>query len=88
METLFGELSPVLVLAMIVGLVEFAKKLHIEGQASLALSMGLGILFGVLFQVAELYPAVAPWFRIAVFGILFGLSASGLYDLGKRFAGH
>jgi len=85
-ETLFGDVSPALIIGMIIGLVEFAKKLGVSGEWSLLLSLGLGVLFGVAVQVADLYPVIAPWLRIVVYGILFSLSASGLYDFAaKRF---
>lgn len=85
MENLFGSFSPFLILAMIIGLVELAKKLGLQGSACLIASMVLGILFGVAFQLGALYPAINIWIQIVVYGILFGLAASGLYDVGKRF---
>ncbi len=84
---IFGEFSPLLILTMILGLVEFAKRLSITGNASLILSMVLGVVFGLLWMVAQLYPVVLPWLQAVVFGLLFGLAASGIYDLGKRFTG-
>lgn len=81
----FGEINPVLLVALVLGMVEFAKRLGVSGQASLGLSMALGIAFGVLSQVGELFPTISPWFEIGVYGLLMGLAASGLYDLGKRF---
>lgn len=87
MTAYFGELTPILIIAMIVGLVEFAKKFGVEGSWSLALSLALGAVFGVGFQVAEHVPVTfAEWFAVIVFALLFGLTASGLYDVGKRFA--
>lgn len=85
MSDIFGPLTPLLVLAMIAGLVEFAKKLGINGNWSLGLSMALGVMLGLLMQLAEMYPEISPWVRLVVYGILFGLTASGLYDIGKRF---
>jgi hypothetical protein len=87
MEEIFGKLSPLLLIAMIAGLVEFAKRFKIEGNASLALSLGLGVLFGTGYQLSLATPTTfAGWFTLAVFDILFGLVTSGLYDLGKSFA--
>mgnify|MGYP007071675079 CR=1 FL=1 len=88
MEAYFGPISPILLLAMIAGLVEFAKKFGLQGNGLLILSMVLGVGFGVLFQVMEMYPGVfTVWARVVIYGITFGLSASGLYDVGKRLAG-
>lgn len=84
MAALFGEFSPLLVLAMVFGLVEFFKKLGVQGNASMALSMGLGVALGVLVQVAALYPAISVWLQIGVFGVLFGLAASGFYDFANK----
>lgn len=94
MNEVFGEVSPVLVMAMVMGLVEFAKKVGVNGKGSMGLSMGLGVAFGVGYQVAEAgsssggLAAVSPagWFGMAVFGLLMGLAVSGLYDLGKKFS--
>ena len=87
MEQYFGTISPILLLAMIAGLVETAKKFGLSGNASFALSIGLGVGFGVLYQVMEMNPGVfTTWARVVIYGIIFGLSASGLYDVGKRLA--
>lgn len=86
MIDLFGELNPLLVIVMVIGLVELAKKLGVDGNKSLTLSMVIGVAFGVAYQLAEMYPAVYPWFGMVVFGLLTGLAASGLYDVGKRFS--
>lgn len=88
MVELFGELSPVLLLLLVMGLVEFAKKFGLKGNAVIALSMGLGVVFGLLYQIATLGapPGFSGWFVYVVFGLIFGLAASGLWDLGKRFA--
>lgn len=82
MEQYFGEISPLLVLGAILGLVEFIKRLGVEGgNKSIFASMGVGVLLGILFQVQEMYPAIAPWFKTGLYGILMGLTASGLYKL-------
>jgi L-cystine uptake protein TcyP (sodium:dicarboxylate symporter family) len=76
-----------IVIAVIMGLVEFSKKLGIDGNASLILSMVLGILFGVVFELQSMYPQISPWVNIVVGGLVTALTASGLYDLGKRYLG-
>ena len=85
LKALFGDFSPLLILGMIVGLTEFAKKFGVVGNAAIACSMLLGILFAILYQIGQLNPAVDMWLQIVVFGILFGLTACGFYDLGKKF---
>lgn len=73
-------------LAVILGLVEFLKRLGVHDKASMVGSMLIGMVFGVLQQVSEA-PAVdlAGWFGAVLYGLALGLAASGLYDLGKRF---
>lgn len=85
MESIFGPISPVLLLAMIAGLTEFAKKFGLSGNGTIIFSMATGVAFGVLYQVMEMYPGVfSTWARVGVYGITFGLAASGLYDVSKR----
>ena len=72
-------------LVVIFGLVEFAKRLRVTGDALTMLSAGLGILFGVLYQLAQLYPALVPWLGILIYGLAMGLAASGIYDFAKQF---
>ena len=68
-------------MAIIVGLVEFAKKFGLEGNACIALSMGLGVVLGVLYQLSIAVPVdLAGWLSVVVFGLGLGLAASGLYD--------
>ncbi len=87
MEKYFGPISPVLLLMMIAGLVQMGKKLGLQGTGNMFLSMGLGVGFGVLFQVMEMAPGVfTTWARVGIYGIVFGLAASGLYDVGKKMA--
>lgn len=80
----FGPLTPALLLLMIYGLVEFAKRLGLGGNWPMVVSMIVGVLFGVLFQLAEMYDWMNPWFQIAVYGLATGLAACGLFDISKR----
>ena len=58
------------------------KQLGVNGDVKLRVaSMATGIALGVLFQLQEMYPAIAPWFEVAIYGIVLGLTASGLYKL-------
>ena len=82
MEQYFGEINPLLVLGAILGLVELLKKLGLkDGNKPIFASMGVGVVLGILFQVQEMYPAIALWFKTGFYGILMGLTASGLYKL-------
>lgn len=74
-------------LLLIAGIVETSKKFGLKGNWLLAVSLVLGIVFGVTEQLTVLYPQIATWVQIVVYGLAVGLAASGWYDLGKRFAG-
>ncbi len=72
-------------LIIVFGLVEFVKKFGLEGKVLTALSMAIGVVMGVLYQLAQRNQLVAEWFEILVFGLAVGLAASGIYDfINKR----
>lgn len=71
-------------IAVVFGLVEFSKRFGLAGNWLTLLSMVLGVVFGVSFQLTQMYPEFARWFGVAVFSLAVGLSASGLYDFSKR----
>ncbi|MGW8177933.1 MAG: hypothetical protein ACWGQW_03950, partial [bacterium] len=55
----FGEVNPLLVLGAILGLVEFAKSVGLNGDIKIRMaSMGIGVFLGVLFQVQAMYPVI------------------------------
>ena len=68
--------------AVVFGLVEFVKSFGVRGHWLTITSMLLGLAFGVSYQIANagLPAGFAGWFAVAVFGIMLGLVASGLYD--------
>ena len=68
--------------AVVFGLVEFIKSFGLRGHWLTITSMLLGLAFGVSYQIANagLPVSFAGWFAVAVFGIMLGLVASGLYD--------
>jgi hypothetical protein len=75
-------------IAVIFGLVEFTKKLGCHGKPLLLLSMLIGIVLGIAYQIsiAGLPSTFAIWFGVSIFGLAIGLTASGIYDfLDKRF---
>lgn len=84
MSELFGEINPLLILVMLPGLVQFLKELFsLEGKIVTALSMLLGVALSVLLQLQSLYPVLNQWFSLSIYGILFGLTASGYYKLSR-----
>lgn len=84
-------IAGVAIIPLVLGLVEFAKKFGVGGNAALALSVFLGILFSGLayaFDQNMISEAAQPWVMLAVVALSGGLGAAGLYDLGKRFSGN
>jgi len=83
-------IAGVAIIPLVLGLVEFAKKLGVNGNASLVLSVALGfVLSGVVYAVqGGLIPeAAAPWINLVIVALSGGLGAAGLYDLGKKWSG-
>jgi len=70
---------------LIAGIVELIKKLGLQGNILVLVSVLIGTIFGVVFRIYDLYPATQHWIELLYFGLAFGLGASGLYDLGKSF---
>ena len=71
------------VVVMIAGLVQFAKKLGVRDNWSLALAMVLGPLLMVVNELAVMHPAISPWVRAVIVGLMCSLTASGLWDGAK-----
>ena len=74
-----------LLIPVIIGLVEYAKKLGSDGPVNLILSMGFGILFGAGYQLAAFGVPTdgARWFILVLAALVPGLAASGVYDFAK-----
>ena len=82
-------IAGVAIIPMVLGLVEFAKKLGVNGNASLILSVVLGCIFsGVVYAVQSgIVPESAvPFINLVVVALSGGLGAAGLYDLGKKWS--
>ena len=69
---------------VVLGLVEWVKRLGLQGRAVVIVSMAIGLALGLAYQVSIAVPIdFAGWFGAAVYGIGLGLVASGIYDVGK-----
>ena len=79
------EIGPFSIILIIAGIVELIKKLGVQGNKLILISCAVGLVIGVIFKINEMYPAVQPYIEILIYGIAFGLSASGLYDITKKF---
>jgi uncharacterized membrane protein HdeD (DUF308 family) len=84
MDTL---IAGVPIMALVLGLVEFAKKFNVTGKWSMLLAGALGLLFGVVaFAMSQGIPVSwQEWVTALVSGLVYGLAAAGVYDLGKKF---
>ena len=75
-------------LYIVFGLVEFVKKLGLSGKWLILVSMLIGMILGMAYQVSisGLPAPFAARFGVTCFGLVIGLTASGIYDfLSKRF---
>ena len=75
-------------LFIVFGLVEFVKKLGLSGKWLILVSMLIGMILGMAYQVSisGLPATFAARFGVTCFGLVIGLTASGIYDfLSKRF---
>jgi hypothetical protein len=71
-------------LAFVLGLVQWVKGFGMSGNSVKALSMGIGLVFGVGYQYATIPPVeFAGWFAAVVFGLALGLVASGIYEVAN-----
>ena len=66
----------------VMGLVQFIKSFGLSGCVVKLLSLAVGILLGVGYQLATVPPVGwAGWFSAGIFGIALGLVASGFYEV-------
>jgi membrane protein implicated in regulation of membrane protease activity len=78
-------LNSTTLLVIVFGLVEFIKTLGVKGNVLRIISMTLGIGIAVVFKLSQIYPSWSPWIEIGAFGIVIGLTASGIYEfINKR----
>ncbi|MEV2910748.1 transposase [Paenibacillus larvae] len=70
------EITDAVIVAVIVGLVEVAKRMGLPVRLAPALSVILGIVAGVVYFPGDVKTSV-------MFGIISGLTSCGLYSAGK-----
>ena len=76
---------------VVIGLMQFAKRLGLHGNALVIVAFaGLVVFGGVAGAMAEdLIPAPAlPWIRVAIYALgfaVYGMTAMGLYEVAKTF---
>ena len=76
---------------IVMGLVEWFKRLNIQGHALTLASMGIGLVFGGVYMFTQDRPpagdawlSVGYYFGLVCYGIGLGVVASGLYDVVKN----
>lgn len=86
MKDLAAAMAPLI--PVLIGLVEFYKLcgLPSDRTATIACVVTGGIL-ALAIQASILYPVVGTWFLVGLVGILTGMTATGLYTVGSRWAG-
>lgn len=72
-------------LFVVLGLVEWIKRLGVSGQWLLVASMLIGLVFGAGYQLSNEIPVTfGGWFAVIVYGLALGLVASGIYDVLRQ----
>ena len=68
-------------LFVVMGLVELSKSFGAQGKALTAISFGIGLIVGLLYQISLGLPVgFAEWFGSAFFALALGLVTSKVYD--------
>jgi hypothetical protein len=69
---------------VVLGLVQFIKGFGLEDNIVKGVSLAVGLVLGVGYQLSLATPVdFAGWFAAVVFGLGLGLVASGLYDANQ-----
>ena len=83
----------VVLIPVVIGLMEFAKKMGLRGKplmiAAFCLLIGFGFLSGAISENLIPGPAL-PWIRVVVLALGFavvGMASMGVYDVAKKLAG-
>jgi hypothetical protein len=74
----------VLPVPVIIGLVEVAKRMGLPTAWAPVVAVGLGLLWSVTEAIVGPGPGPEAVWQAIVRGLALGLSAAGLYDVGKQ----
>jgi hypothetical protein len=69
-------------LALVIGLVKLFREVGLPSKYAPLVSLGIGILVGIGVAITSEQTILYG----VVLGVCFGLSASGIYDIGKKSA--
>ena len=72
---------------VVLGIVEWSKRLGVSGKWLLVLSMLVGVVLGVLYQISLAIPTDFAAGLVRALWIGLGLVASGVYDAVRSAAG-
>lgn len=70
---------------VVLGLVEYGKRLGLKDRALLLTSLAVGLVLGTAYQLTLLTAPLTPpqFFGVVVYGLMLGLLASGIYDVAN-----
>jgi|YNPMSStandDraft_1061717.scaffolds.fasta_scaffold00219_4 uncharacterized membrane-anchored protein YitT (DUF2179 family) len=76
------------ILFVVIAVVEYLKKLGVDGKALTVASLLTGAVLGIAYQLLylNLPPTPENVFTAVVYGLVLGLTASGVYDAQKSAA--
>lgn len=73
--------------ALVMGLVEWCKRMGVAGKALNVASLVIGGVIGGLYLYSQANPTTAEgWFGVIAYGLTLGLTASGIYDVINKQA--
>lgn len=75
---------------IVMGLVQWIKVVSgtSDGRILNLCSMLIGVVLGLCFMLAQQYPVdFTGWFIDVLYGIILGLTASGLFKVGQQMTG-
>ncbi len=68
------------IVALVIGLVKVSREAGLPSKFAPGVSLFLGVLFGLLMALEGEQPLLGG----ALVGVVVGLSACGIYDVGKK----
>ena len=72
------------VIVIVLGIVEFSKRLGLSGKWLLIEAMLLGVVFFGTHRLSSMYPSIAVWVELVVYGLGGGLAATGIFDIVNK----
>ena len=71
-------------LPIVMAIVTYLGKLGVQGKWQLVSSLVTGLVLGGVSMYFQIFPVVAvDWFVTVLYGLVLGLSASGVYEVGR-----